>query len=184
MAENAYPEAMAAFAAVIEEDSNYQEAQIMAEKAKEVYKADILKQAEEALEQGEYETAFEILYSGMEVLGDAAQYTYFQEDQLHQLWLRCYNYENQDPEYGLEEDISSADRIISDGTARKLSQEKFEQVNGMYDQLNWTPIITEQLNDTSDWEDDTYVIHVDSKKSVEDTIAQLDQLIQEPLERS
>ena len=44
----------------------------MAEKAKEVYKADILKQAEEALEQGEYETAFEILYSGMEVLGDAS----------------------------------------------------------------------------------------------------------------
>ena len=23
--------------------------------------------------------------------GDAAQYTYFQEDQLHQLWLTCYN---------------------------------------------------------------------------------------------
>lgn len=103
-------------------------------------------------------------------------YRIYGKDEGKNLWFSIRSGSIDSSEYLIEEKIYSLTEQ-TDSNGYFVSKEEYFRRKNELDALDFKPLVTCQ-----NWDTHSYTVHVNSKQSVEDTLAELDRLMQKPLE--
>lgn len=113
---------------------------------------------------------------------DAIIYGVFENDQFYNTQFKMVESIGK-LHYTIQESIYNVDGKQRDGIPRTVSKEEYYQEMKVFEDLNWTSVVTCDRMGTSTTRDDIYTVYTNSKQSIEDAIAELDKRIASPLEQ-